>query len=57
MDEENTCIGCEYYDAEEDVCGAFECYGFECTPLPCEEKEFKKKLKKVLTFMMCRGNI
>lgn len=40
--EENTCIGCEYYDAEEDVCGAFECYGFECAPLPCEEKDFKE---------------
>ena len=31
------CEGCEYYDAEEGVCGAFECYGLECRPLPCEE--------------------
>ena len=36
---DNECLGCEYYDEEEGVCGAFECYGLECPPLPCEESD------------------
>ena len=39
MMDENECLGCEYYDAEDDRCTAFECNGLECTPLPCEEGE------------------
>ena len=31
------CVECEYYDTEDEVCGAFECYGLECPKLPCEE--------------------
>ena len=30
-------LGCEYYDPEEGVCGAFECSGLECPDLPCEQ--------------------
>lgn len=37
MDEEIACTDCKYYDHEDEVCGAFECYGLECRPLPCEE--------------------
>lgn len=37
MDEEIACTDCKYYDHEDEVCGAFECYGLECPKLPCEE--------------------
>lgn len=33
------CVDCEYYDTEDEVCGAFECYGIERRPLPCEERK------------------
>ena len=40
MDEGKECIGCEWYDQEDDRCLAFECDGLNCDkPLPCEEKE------------------
>ncbi len=35
---DNECAGCEYYDADEDVCKAFECNGLDCPLLPCEMK-------------------
>lgn len=40
MDEIN-CLNCEYYDAEDDRCRAFDCWlGVDCTaPLPCEEND------------------
>ena len=41
MDDVNQCLECEFYDAEEDRCSAFECGGLGliegCPPLPCEE--------------------
>ena len=37
--EANKCVGCDYYDDEEDVCMAFICDGIECPSLPCEQKE------------------
>ena len=47
--EKNECIGCQFYDAEEDRCTAFECWGLGlfdgCPPLPCEDKKFKKSVK------------
>lgn len=36
MNDVNECLECEFYDPEEDRCTAFECYGLECAPLPCE---------------------
>ena len=33
------CESCEYFDRDEEVCGAFECYGLECPELPCEAAE------------------
>lgn len=33
------CKNCEYYDKDEDRCGAFECNGIDCPDLPCERKE------------------
>ena len=33
------CNECKYWDEDEGVCGAFECYGLGCPPLPCEEDE------------------
>lgn len=32
----DSCENCEYYDEWENRCTAFECYGLECPPLPCE---------------------
>ena len=40
------CETCKYYDKEEEVCGAFECYGIDCPPLPCEEKEDRNGNRK-----------
>ena len=41
MDDDNKCKTCEFYDAEDDRCTAFECYGLGflegCPPLPCEK--------------------
>ena len=34
-----SCEECEYYDRDEEVCGAFECNGLECPELPCEKEE------------------
>ena len=31
------CEDCEYYNKEEEVCGAFECNGLDCPDLPCED--------------------
>lgn len=37
---EESCNGCEYYDAEEDYCKALSCNPFNCDePLPCEIEE------------------
>ena len=36
MNEINECVDCKYYNKDEEICGAFECYGFECPELPCE---------------------
>lgn len=33
------CENCEYYNAETDECGAWECNGLECPTLPCEETD------------------
>ena len=33
------CEDCIYWDEDEEICGAFECYGIECLRLPCEEDE------------------
>ena len=33
------CEECEYWNNDLEECGAFECYGLECPPLPCEERE------------------
>lgn len=30
------CEACEYWNDDEGNCGAFECNGLECKPLPCE---------------------
>jgi hypothetical protein len=35
----NECEKCPYYDAEDEVCGAFICDGIDCPILPCEEEE------------------
>lgn len=32
------CESCEYYDKDEDRCGAFECNGLDCPKLPCEQE-------------------
>ena len=37
--EEINCVGCRYYNKEEDNCIAFECNGLECPILPCERQE------------------
>ena len=41
MDDEDDdyvdCAGCKYYDIENGFCTAFECNGFDCPELPCEE--------------------
>lgn len=34
---EKDCVGCEYYNAEEDYCTMFICDGWGCPVLPCEE--------------------
>ena len=39
------CESCEYYDVEEGCCGAFECFGLECAPLPCEDGSYIKEQK------------
>lgn len=31
------CSTCDYYNKEENTCGAFECNGFDCPELPCEK--------------------
>lgn len=36
---DDTCEKCKYYDPKEDRCTAFECYGIDCPPLPCEVEE------------------
>lgn len=38
----NECAGCEY-QLEDGTCGAFECYGLDCAPLPCELNEGDKR--------------
>lgn len=38
MSDEKDCTGCDYYDPEDDVCLALECYGTDCAPLPCERE-------------------
>lgn len=30
------CEDCEFYNRDDQTCGAFECYGVECPKLPCE---------------------
>lgn len=37
------CEECKY-QADDGTCGAFECYGLDCKPLPCEidEQDCKK---------------
>ena len=34
-----SCEECEYWNADLEECGAFECNGLECPTLPCEESE------------------
>lgn len=31
------CEKCEYWDIDQESCGAFECNGLDCPPLPCEQ--------------------
>ena len=33
-----SCDECKYWN-DDDNCGAFECYGIDCEPLPCETNE------------------
>ena len=51
MDEVN-CLSCEYYDAEDDRCRAFDCWpGVDCTaPLPCEENDNDVKVMSQLSY-------
>ena len=41
--EDGQCDACKYYDTNEQICWALECYGFDCSPLPCEIKREKEK--------------
>lgn len=37
------CPVCGYYDQEADTCTAFECFGFWCPKLPCEEQDINEQ--------------
>ena len=37
--DDNECLTCEYYDAEDDRCTAFVCDGLCCPALPCEVEQ------------------
>lgn len=40
----NECEGCEYYDKEDDICGAFVCDGLSCPMLPCEKSYIEEDI-------------
>lgn len=50
MNEISNCVGCKYFDAHNDRCTAFECYGIDCPSLPCEEESEEDEVSPRLQF-------
>ena len=40
------CENCRYFVREDNNCGALECYGIDCPPLPCEKGAKMEEIKR-----------